>query len=361
MSIKNIFLLVSLDFDVASTCILLLKGGMGMELQTISQVSKHFSISTRTLRYYEQIGLITPVKKEDFAYRSYDSEAITRLRQIIVLRKLRIPLKQIAEVLESADACVAIEALERNLADIEDEITALSTIHSVIRSFIEQLNLKGVKFSLPDDASLMEVVDSLTVSKINFKEEKSMEQLNLASDKLSKMEDKDVRIVYLPPMTVAAAYASGEDCEGKAADMIKQFVNNSGLLQIKPDARSFGFDCSKGVAVVGEPSHVYEVWVSVPDDIEIPAPLVKRTFNGGLYAAHVLRTWDFKDWSLLKEWVDASDKYDNDWDFPRWTSLETVSGQGFEETLNFYNYVQNGEMKDLQLDLLFPIKEKVNG
>ncbi|MFD1175791.1 MerR family DNA-binding transcriptional regulator [Paenibacillus puldeungensis] len=60
-----------------------------MELQTISQVSKHFSISTRTLRYYEQIGLITPLKKEDFAYRVYDIEAITRLRQIIILRVLQ--------------------------------------------------------------------------------------------------------------------------------------------------------------------------------------------------------------------------------------------------------------------------------
>ena len=34
-----------------------------MELQTISEVSKRFGISTRTLRYYEQIGLISPVKK----------------------------------------------------------------------------------------------------------------------------------------------------------------------------------------------------------------------------------------------------------------------------------------------------------
>ncbi|MGL5434031.1 MAG: MerR family transcriptional regulator [Lachnospiraceae bacterium] len=331
-----------------------------MELQTISQVSKYFSISTRTLRYYEQLGLITPAKREDFAYRVYDTETITRLRQIIILRKLRIPLKQIAEILQRADARIAIEAFERNLANIEDEITALSTIRSVIRTFIEHLNLGSAIFALPDDEGLLEIVDSLTVSKINFKEDKSMEQLNQASEKLSKMEDKDVRIIYLPPMTVAAAYASGEDCEGKTADMIKQFVINSGLLKIKPDARSFGFDCSKGTAVIGEPSHVYEAWVSVPDDIEIPAPLVKRTFDGGLYAAHVLRAWNFEDWRLLKEWVDASDKYDNDWDSPRWTSLETVSGQGFEETLNFYNYVQYDQMKDLQLDLLFPIKEKDN-
>lgn len=34
-----------------------------MELQTIREVSKQFGISTRTLRYYEQIGLISPSKR----------------------------------------------------------------------------------------------------------------------------------------------------------------------------------------------------------------------------------------------------------------------------------------------------------
>lgn len=28
---------------------------------------------------------------------------------------------------------------------------------------------------------------------------------------------------------------------------------------------------------------IYEVWVSVPDDIEIPAPLIKRSFYSGVY------------------------------------------------------------------------------
>lgn len=187
-----------------------------------------------------------------------------------------------------------------------------------------------------------------------------MEELNKDGEILSELQDKDVRIIYLPPMTIAAAYASGEGCEGKALDMISKFTSESDLLKIKPDARSFGFDCSEGAAKIGENSHVYEVWVSVPYDMEIPSPLVKRNFSGGIYAAHVLRSWDFSDWQRLKDWVNASDKYENDWDSPRWASPETAFGQGFEETLNFYNYVQkhNSEMSYLQLDLLFPIKEK---
>lgn len=59
-----------------------------MALQTISQVVKHYDLSTRTLRYYEEIGLLPSHREEDYAYRLYDEEALKRLNHIVVLRKL---------------------------------------------------------------------------------------------------------------------------------------------------------------------------------------------------------------------------------------------------------------------------------
>ena len=103
------------------------------------------------------------------------------------------------------------------------------------------------------------------------------------------------------------------------------------------------------------------MWVSVPDTMEIPAPLIRRNFTGGLYAAHVLRAWDFEDWRLLGEWVNASSKYDSDHCSSRQTSMEAVTSHGLEETLNFHTYIHKGaKMEDLQLDLLFPVKENDN-
>lgn len=333
-----------------------------MELQTISQVSRDYDISTRMLRYYEQAGLIQSQRKEGYAYRVYDEGAINRLRQIIVLRKLRVPVKQIVSILNNSDAVETVEIFRQNISEIDGEITALSTVKSILMRFVEEINEKAdVNLKLLGDEAVFDIISSLSFSDNQIKEVKenlSMEELNRASEELMRLEDKDVRIVYLPPMTVAAAYASGDGCEEKVGNMIKQFVSETELLKIKSDARSFGFDCSQGSVEIGENSHTYELWVSVPDDMEIPAPLVKRKFSGGLYAAHVLRAWDFQDWRRLGEWVNTSNKYDNDWGSPRWESPETVFGQGFEETLNFYNYVQTSQMKDIQIDLLFPIKEK---
>ena len=68
------------------------------------------------------------------------------------------------------------------------------------------------------------------------------------NETLQKLEDKDVRIIYLPPMTVAAAHFSGNAEYGvgpEATGMIEKFVYETELLKIKPDARGRGFDCSR--------------------------------------------------------------------------------------------------------------------
>ena len=40
-----------------------------MEYLTIRQVSRNFGVSTRTLRYYEELGLLQSTRKEAYAYR----------------------------------------------------------------------------------------------------------------------------------------------------------------------------------------------------------------------------------------------------------------------------------------------------
>ena len=99
-----------------------------MELRTISQVSRDYNVSPRMLRYYEQAGLLKSKRKLDYAYRVYDENNLIRLRQIIVLRKLRVPLKQIVSILNNSDAAETVEIFRRNIAQLEEEITALSTV-----------------------------------------------------------------------------------------------------------------------------------------------------------------------------------------------------------------------------------------
>jgi hypothetical protein len=186
-----------------------------------------------------------------------------------------------------------------------------------------------------------------------------MEELNHAGNKLAKLTD--VRIIYLPPMILATASATGENCEGKAMDMVNKFVKDGGLLRVKPDIRQFGFDCSAGRSGVGEASYKYQAWVSIPDDADVPEPLVKRIFTGGLYAAHMIKMSEFDHWALLKEWVANNDRYEHDWHSIRCTPNEEDMDRCYEEQLNYWGNLQNPDFstEDMQLDLLFPVKEKL--
>ena len=95
-----------------------------MEPMTISQVSKSLGISTRMLRYYEKAGLIESRRKEGYAYRIYDENTVCRLRRILLLRKLRIPVRQIKIILQNPNAATAVEIFQKNINELDEEITS---------------------------------------------------------------------------------------------------------------------------------------------------------------------------------------------------------------------------------------------
>jgi DNA-binding transcriptional MerR regulator/DNA gyrase inhibitor GyrI len=333
-----------------------------MELQTIGQVTKNYGISVRTLRYYEQIGLISSQRNNGNAYRFYDETAVKRLNIIILLRKLRISLKHIGEILSNQDASAAVEIFEQNITALDEEITSLSAVKSILSRFAEELRTKTgvmIPFDLLTDKTAVSVIDSLSFSKNHInsvKENLSMEDLNKANETLTKLRDKDVRIVYLPPATVAAAHVIGGLPELETGDMIHDFIKNSNLAEIKKDFRHYGFNSPNGTNN-GGPSddHGYERWVTIPDDMEVPPPLTKKRFEGGLYAAHMIPMGAFEEWGWLWEWAENSGKYD-------FNPGDPACMDGLiEEHLNYINnYMLPPEELDrvLQLDLLIPIKEK---
>lgn len=121
-----------------------------MELQTISEVTKNYQVSTRMLRYYEQIGLLQSLKKDGYAYRTYDECSLKRLEQILILRKLRIPLKEIQRVLEREESRVALDVFQEKITGLSHEIAAMSVITTVLEQFVNQLKDNvGVKMWPP--------------------------------------------------------------------------------------------------------------------------------------------------------------------------------------------------------------------
>lgn len=326
-----------------------------MELMTVSQVSRSLGISTRMLRYYEQAGLVESLRQEGYAYRIYDEKAVLRLKQILLLRRLRIPVRQIKAILLKEDAVAAIEIFRENIRNLNEEMTALSVVKEILNHFVEELSrtaeLPLEKILLKDDV-LADSIESLGLISINFKEDQTMEKLKKAEAGLSRIGD--VRIIYLPPSAVAAAHYVGDEPEIHVNEMLDRFVRETGLHRRKPDLRHYGFNHPNPTDATG--FHGYESWVTIPEDMEVPAPLVKKLFVGGIYAAHMISFGSFNEWDLLLNWVNSNEKYEFAGDM---ADQEHMCGL-LEEHLNYISHVElaNTEPEEFQLDLLVPVREQ---
>ena len=327
------------------------RGGEQMKLMTVSEVSKTFHVSTRMLRYYEKINLISSSRKGDYAYRIYDETAVRRLQQIIILRKLHIPLKQIAVILSDIQGIEAHQILQENINSLNEEIYALHTIRSILNAFITRLDAniqKGIHLDLLQDTELIEITNALILPKCNLKEDYSMNELNNASTQIeSKM---DIRIVYLPPATVASSHYMGANPEDVAGDRLGDFIKNINLPSLKPDFRVYGFNNPSPQE--GQEDYGYEFWVTIPEDLEVPMPLTKKQFTGGLYAAHCIKMGDFHEWVPFYEQIKNSTEYEIEW-------RESYGmGGSLEEQLDVYSLYTEEKSEFTQLDLLIPIKRK---
>lgn len=344
-----------LDFDTVSQFKMETGGNGQMDMLTISEVSKQNQISTRMLRYYEKAGLIKSARVPGYSYRVYDEAAVRRLRQIMVLRKLRIPVKQIAVILQDETQRRTLDILQENLAQLEEEILAMATLRSVLKALVSRLenNIRErVNLEILEDGELMEMIHMLKPPKTTLKEEHSMSELMKAGEVLeAKM---DIRIVYLPPATVASYCCVRENPEDEAGAQIYAFIRENNLPVQKPDFRLYGFNNpSPGP---GQTVYGYEFWATIPEDMEVKAPFVKRRFAGGLYAAHCIKMGDFHEWATFTEAMMKAEEYEPDWREPE------GMGGCLEEELNIYNNIQDPVHQGAdQLDLLIPIRKRSDG
>ena len=86
---------------------------------SVKELASMAGISTRTLHYYDAIGLLNPIRQPNDQYRRYDHQHLLRLQQILFFRELDFPLEQIKTILEDADFDVkaALNAQRDMLAD----------------------------------------------------------------------------------------------------------------------------------------------------------------------------------------------------------------------------------------------------
>ncbi len=72
-------------------------------MKTVKDVSEITGVSIRTLRYYDEIGLLKPTQLTEAGYRLYDNKALEKLQEIMFFRELEIPLMDIKKIMDNPD------------------------------------------------------------------------------------------------------------------------------------------------------------------------------------------------------------------------------------------------------------------
>ena len=107
------------------------------ELMKVRDISLKYQITTRALKYYEDMGLIQSSRTADYAYRCYDPHAVARLEQILILRKLDISIKDIVRIFASGGAEILLDVLRRKVDGIDEQIVLLDDLKRYILDFID--------------------------------------------------------------------------------------------------------------------------------------------------------------------------------------------------------------------------------
>ncbi|MGI6109900.1 MAG: MerR family transcriptional regulator [Eubacteriaceae bacterium] len=107
---------------------------------TINRLAQLSGVSTRTLRYYDQIGLLAPLRKEDNGYRVYGENQVDRLQQILFYRELGLSLAGIADILDSPEFN-RVQALSEHLQSLKQRKQQLETLIQTVEKSLK--NEKG--------------------------------------------------------------------------------------------------------------------------------------------------------------------------------------------------------------------------
>jgi MerR family copper efflux transcriptional regulator len=109
----------------------------------IGELAERAGISTKAIRYYEQIGILSPPDRTASGYRSYDEAALGRLGFVRAAQAVGLTLGEIRQVIAFRDQgqapCAHVtELLYRHTAELDARILELRRLRGELRQLAER-------------------------------------------------------------------------------------------------------------------------------------------------------------------------------------------------------------------------------
>lgn len=200
---------------------------------TVQRLSSLAGVSSRTLRYYDEIGILKPARINSSGYRIYSQKEVDKLQQILFYRELGLSLDDIKDIINSPsfDGVTALREHKEKLLEKREQLDLLiANVEKTIANkegritMSDQEKFAGFKQKLVDDnekkygQEIREKYGDEAVDKSN-KTIKGMTQEQYEA--VTKLE-KDVL------ETLAKAFKTGDpagELAQKAADLHRQWLS----------------------------------------------------------------------------------------------------------------------------------------
>ena len=199
---------------------------------TVQKLGILAGVSTRTLRYYDEIGILKPARINSSGYRIYGQAEVDRLQQILFYRELGIGLDRIKEIVTapSFDGAAALKEHREKLLEKKERLELLiANVDKTIAVTEGRMNMsnkekfEGFKKKMIDEnekkygKEIREKYGEETVNKSNAKL-KNMTQ---------EQHDEVTALAEKVTQTLAEAFKTGDPAGEKAqtaADLHKQWL-----------------------------------------------------------------------------------------------------------------------------------------
>lgn len=105
---------------------------------TVGELAALSGVSARTLRFYEETGLLVPQRDLHNGYRRYGAADIDRLQEILLLRRLGVAVRDIAPLLSTTNA-ERQNALDHHLAGLREERARLDALITTVEHTLAEM------------------------------------------------------------------------------------------------------------------------------------------------------------------------------------------------------------------------------
>ncbi|MEH7331575.1 MerR family transcriptional regulator [Neobacillus drentensis] len=224
---------------------------------TVQKLASLAGVSTRTLRYYDEIGILKPARINSSGYRIYGQAEVDRLQQILFYRELGVGLDSIKEIVTapSFDGAKALRDHREKLLEKRIQLDLLiANVEKTIALSEGRINMsnkekfEGFKKKMIDDneikygKEIRQKYGNDTVDKSNAKLQNMTEEQYTEVSKLAEQVQE----------TLAEAFKTGDpagELAQKAADLHKKWITyywheyskeaHAGLAQMYVDDERF--------------------------------------------------------------------------------------------------------------------------